>query len=369
MSSHQLESLLRHLARTPQDLDAWTRLGRWCRRFGRLPPLPDPAALPWLVAAWRRAPRDRTLAPLFVQSFGLAFDPVAEVPAWFQRKRRSRGRAPDVYDARFGMPLAARHRATGMALRWIPAPPGGVQGTLGYYVGRYPVRVREYAVFLAAAGHREPVDMLGRDPFKLQLRDPDRPVVLVSCEDARAFSRWAGGLLPDGALWSWAARGPAPRRFPWGEQAPTQEHASFNHGVPWRGGDWDRYLSADGARVAGEGPFGLRDMAGGVREWSEERVRSPGEASLSPQGSWKHVVRGGSWGSSRVEDLEVECRTSSLEPGAAAHDVGFRLFLPVPCGGDAPWDASSVAPGSGARGDRSARRRRRRKRKRRLCRR
>jgi hypothetical protein len=363
MLSRQLETMARHLGEAPEDLDAWTRLARFCRRTGRMPPVEGRAALAWIAAAWRRAPRDRTLAPLFLAAAGLEPDPGAEPAPWFRRKRRALGRGGDAYDARFGVPLAVRHRATGMELRWLPAPPASHPGLMGYYAGRYPVRVGEYAAFLAAAGHRLPVDMLGRDPWPLQLRGPGRPVVLVSCEDARSFCTWAGGLLPDGALWSWAARGPAWRRFPWGEEPPREGMANFNHGVPWRGGDWDRYLAPCEGRAEGEGPFGLRDMAGNVREWSEERVQVAGEWSLGGAGPFKHVVRGGSWGSTRLEELEVEWRDDLLEPGTTAHDVGFRLLLPVPCATIPVSSRDGPPPAGNPRALSRARRRRRRKRR------
>jgi serine/threonine-protein kinase len=63
---------------------------------------------------------------------------------------------------------------------------------------------------------------------------------------------------------------------------------------------------------ADESPYGVRDMAGGLREWT---------SSIFDEG--QHVIRGGTFG-----DEPVDCRAASrsgFRPELRFSYVGFRL--------------------------------------------
>lgn len=124
--------------------------------------------------------------------------------------------------------------------------------------------------------------------------EPDLPVVHVNWYEADAFCRWAGRRLPSEAEWELAAAGPEKRILPWGEAAPTHQHANL---------DW----SADGCVVAagnaaGESPFGCRQMLGNVWEWTGTTftpypgfVVDPYREYSAPFFGTRKVLRGGGW--------------------------------------------------------------------------
>jgi sulfatase modifying factor 1 len=152
------------------------------------------------------------------------------------------------------------------------------------------------------------------------------PMVNVNWGEAQQFCRWRGGRLPTEAEWERAARGDRPEAlWPWGE---LDQPRDFNHGQPRspamreiEGGlsyppinffgdpddsDGAMLLAPAGSYPWGEGPFGTRDQAGNVAEWTADAYFQDGPRQgykdLStvnplregPPGQ-PRVVRGGSW--------------------------------------------------------------------------
>ncbi|UJR79347.1 SUMF1/EgtB/PvdO family nonheme iron enzyme [Sandaracinus amylolyticus] len=109
----------------------------------------------------------------------------------------------------------------------------------------------------------------------------DQPVVCVTREEAQAFCESEGGRLPLAPELMKAARGvgPAPRRFPWGDAAPTRDHGWalpdggerwwIEHaivGLWWGEPDPVRETRAVGAAPLGVSPYGALDLSGNVSE-------------------------------------------------------------------------------------------------------
>lgn len=179
-----------------------------------------------------------------------------------------------------------------------------------YLIGRFPVTLGEYALWLgrlreedpAAAESRTPrVEGIGallhwdgaayvaRTPAIFSKPGehplPDFPVVGVTADDALAYARdLAESLgmavgLPDEFEWEKAARGTDGRMVPWGEASdvtPVRVSDACG-GAP--------LLRRIGHFPQDRSPYLVRDMAGGVREWCARR----GEPDEEP----RYVCRGG----------------------------------------------------------------------------
>jgi formylglycine-generating enzyme required for sulfatase activity len=131
-----------------------------------------------------------------------------------------------------------------------------------FYISKYCVSVAEYARFLKATGYNPPVD------WEKQLEYPKHPVVNVSWYDANAFCEWVGGRLPTEEEWEKAARGTDGRIYPWGNIPPTPDKAHYNRS--WKG--YQTLADVD-AYPEGDSPYGVRQMAGNVWEWTSTEYR------------------------------------------------------------------------------------------------
>jgi iron(II)-dependent oxidoreductase len=134
---------------------------------------------------------------------------------------------------------------------------------------------------------------------------PHAPVTHVTWYEAEAYCHWSGRRLPTEAEWELAASAePTPdgqgitarkRRYPWGDQEPTPEHANLD----------TRYLGCVdvGAFPAGDSAFGCRQMAGNVWEWTADAfypfpgyvVDYPYREYSAPWFGYRKVLKGGAW--------------------------------------------------------------------------
>ena len=133
--------------------------------------------------------------------------------------------------------------------------------------------------------------------------EPGHPAVHVNFFEAEAWCRWAHRRLPTEGEWEAAAIGEtgpdgrlrsSRRRWPWGDEAPTQERANLDC---WHLGTLDV-----GSCAAGDSAFGARQLIGNVWEWTSSLFGPyPGfERDFYAENSepWfgsRRVLRGGCW--------------------------------------------------------------------------
>ena len=172
-----------------------------------------------------------------------------------------------------------------------------------FRLGRYPVTVHEFELFLATHAERE-VPSRWDD----QLLTPTRPVVSVTWEDARAYCEWVGGRLPREEEWEFAARGTAARKYPWGQEPPDEWRANFKKQV--------NAPTPVGLFQAGETPEGISDLAGNVWEWTDSDYSKESKA-----------VRGGSYWLD-ASYLRGAYRSYN-DPGFRYYFFGFRCLREV----------------------------------------
>ena len=232
-----------------------------------------------------------------------------------------------------------------------------------FAIGRHEVTVAEFGRFVDgtgyAAGNSCTVYEDGKswgDRADRSWRNPGFgqsgrfPVVCVNWKDAQAYVAWLSRetgeeyRLPSESEWEYAARaGTSTSRY-WGEGESGQcRHAngadeSMKERYSDRAG-WTVASCRDGyVHTAPVGSFaannwGLRDVLGNAREWTED-CWNHGYAELPSDGSaWEYedcamrVQRGGSW-SSTSSALRAAFRIRrTIRPGSSNReaDVGFRV--------------------------------------------
>jgi formylglycine-generating enzyme required for sulfatase activity len=191
-------------------------------------------------------------------------------------------------------------------------------------VGRFEVTFAEWDACVAGGGcggHRPNDQGWGRG---------NRPAINVSWQDAQAYVSWlnqrvpgAGYRLLTEAEWEYAARAGTTTAYPWGSSI-----GRGNANCDGCGSQWDNRQTGPVGSFAANA-FGLHDMHGNVREWTQDCSRGdlngqPSDGSAFTSGSCgNRVLRGGSW------DLTPSNLRSAGRfwgsPGLRFYYIGFRV--------------------------------------------
>jgi formylglycine-generating enzyme required for sulfatase activity len=157
-----------------------------------------------------------------------------------------------------------------------------------YWISVFCVTNRQFQRFIKETGYE------ARPPDNQRDQKLEHPVVNVDWEDASAYAKWAGGLLPTEAQWEKAARGPDGLIYPWGNE--WDENKCRNAKNKGNEETCPVYSYPEGASA-----YGCYNMSGNVwewcRDWYEEGyyAKSPKRNPGGPAGGSDRVDRGGSW--------------------------------------------------------------------------
>ena len=190
-----------------------------------------------------------------------------------------------------------------------------------YFIDTVEVTTGLYRKFLVST-KRDP-------PYKwddvLEGRDDHKPVIGVTHHDAVAYCRWVEKRLPTEAEWEKAARGTDQRKFPWGNDEPSELRGNFGRCCGWKGYS---LLNTVGTTEQGKSLYGVYDLAGNVWEWVADWYapdyykKSPSSNPPGPSTGDRKVIRGGSWSNSSA-DLRVTAR-DRVPPAYKNMSLGFR---------------------------------------------
>ncbi len=172
----------------------------------------------------------------------------------------------------------------------------------------------------------------------------EMPAASITWIQSKTYCEWIGKRLPTEAEWEKAARGIDGRKYPWGMDEPTCEHANFRPwdfvamtpgpGCPYRK-TYGNITPVGMFCTRGASVYGLCDMAGNVAEWAADGYDKAGYIDLPDQNPFREpngtsfARRASSWASYGLSAAGYTLRASRHKGGgmndaAETTETGFR---------------------------------------------
>ena len=215
-----------------------------------------------------------------------------------------------------------------------------------FFMDKFPVTNSQFKKFLDNTGY-QPADSANFLKNLIKRSFPvgqgQYPVVYVSYEDAKAYSKWAGKRLPTELEWQYAAQTAACNEWPWkqkqqmrrAEEAVTNTLTVFKiQGIEkGRCQTGDGSLCPVGRYPKGANPYGLQDLVGCVWQLTNDLyingsyryIIMKGGSYFNPSSSWWYVQGGPRELHYRQFSLRFQKDLSGMQT------VGFRCVGFVDC--------------------------------------
>jgi formylglycine-generating enzyme required for sulfatase activity len=221
-----------------------------------------------------------------------------------------------------------------------------------FAVGRHEITRGEFAAFIHETGYTTGdanvwTDMVWRNDPDISWRNPGfaqddkHPVVCVSWDDAKAYTKWLSQqsgksyrLLTE-AEWEYAARAGTTTPFWWGSSI-TPAQANYNGGYTYAGGSEGEYREATvPVGSFSPNPWGLFNVHGNVWEWCDDvwhdtyhGAPSDGSVRLKRGDSTSRILRGGCWAA--LPSYSRAARRVGYPPRGGGNTFGFRVGRTLP---------------------------------------
>ena len=210
----------------------------------------------------------------------------------------------------------------------------------GYYLQETEVTDGQMEDFYRVTGREPPRATWHREYAELRKmvgeeKARTHPANTLPWNEADAYARFIGGMLPTEPQWEYAARSRGkPNRYVWGKDEPDKDKANIDLAAQLKG---DQPTAAVKSFPIDQTEQGIFDMTGNLQEWcrdvwapyGDDTQRDPRRPAASGDRSTKYVIRGNSY----IGNSD-QCGTTRREDRAAANQeantLGFRTVIETP---------------------------------------
>ena len=211
----------------------------------------------------------------------------------------------------------------------------------GFWIGKHEVTVEQYDA-CDDPGCTPPsvLDWPGPNGLNTAAARPHHPQNGLTWQQSVDYCEWRGMRLPTEAEWEYAAKGPAHRKYPWGDgPEPTcaNDTANLDENNDDAGCTGTGTLAV-GSKPAGASWSGALDMAGNLWEWAadcwhgsyaEDGTRPEDGSAWTDNCSGSARVRRGGGFTSSPDALRAAER-SDYTPAYRRAYIGARCLRPNP---------------------------------------